>query len=140
MGKVLGVGAAAIAAIAAVFGYTHAVRTRITDCGFNAHGSYAKVHVPVGHKDVWVDFYVADQGYAYRGAYDVHGTTIVWAPFPDARLHISGRTVYTDASHGNGPLHFVPKQYAEAHPGKTRTETVPDKSHTISCGIDTVRH
>jgi hypothetical protein len=111
-----------------------ATSTHITDCGFDANGAYAKVHInPLGQQRLRVNFFVDGRYYMYRGANDAHGTTVVWAPFPLARDHISGRTVYTDASHGNGPLHFVTKEYAEAHPGKTRTETMPDKSHTISC-------
>jgi hypothetical protein len=117
------------------------VGTHITGCGFDAHGAYAKVHAsPLGESEVWVDFYVDGMYYNYRGAYDVHGTTVVRAPFPLARAHISGRTVYTDISHGHGPLHFVTKQYADTYPGKTWTETVPDNWHTLSCRLDNTNH
>jgi hypothetical protein len=85
---------------------------------------------------VWVDFYLDGTQYTYTGAYNVRGTTVLRAPFPrEDHHHISGRTVYVDGTH-HGQVKFVTRKFAEAHPGRTLTEVVPDASHTLSCRFD----
>jgi hypothetical protein len=110
--------------------------THITDCGFDANGAYAEVRAnPLGVQEVWVDFYLDGTQYTYAGAYNVRGTKVLRAPFPDEDNHVSGRTVYVDTHH-HGPVTFVTREFAEAHPGRTRTEVVPAAGHTLSCRFD----
>jgi hypothetical protein len=62
-----------------------------------------------------------------------------WPGFPGEDDHVSGRTVYIDATHHkHNPDHvrYVTRKCAEAHPHMTRTEVVPDASHPLSCGFD----
>ena len=114
------------------------VGTHITDCGFDANGAYAEVRVNnlLGVQEVWVDFYLDGRQYTYAGAYNVRGTTVLRAPFPrEDGYHVSGRTVYVDGTH-HGQVKFVTRKFAEAHPGRTLTEVVPDAWHTLSCRFD----
>lgn len=118
--------------------FTQAVGTHITDCGFDANGAYAEVRANnlLGAQEVWVDFYLDGTQYTYAGAYDVRGTTVLRAPFPrEDGYHVSGRTVYVDGTH-RGQVTFVTRKFAEAHPGRTLTEVVPDAGHTLSCRFD----
>src|SRR4051812_21643702 len=78
---------------------TRVVGTHITDCGFDADGAYAEVRANLGAQEVWVDFYLDGTQYAYAGAYDVRGTTVLRAGFPRAEEHVTGRTVYVDVTH-----------------------------------------
>jgi hypothetical protein len=119
-----------------IWGFFQVVSTHITDCGFDANGAYAKVHVALmGEPEVWVDFLLDGRQYTYTGRYNARGTTVLRAPFPKDHHHISGRTVYVDGTH-HGQVKFVTRKFAEAHPGKTLTEVVPDASHTLSCRFD----
>jgi hypothetical protein len=119
-----------------IWGFFQVVVTHITDCGFDANGAYAKVHVfnLVAASEVWVDFYLDGRLYTYTGAYNVRGTQVLRAPFP-REGHVSGRTVYVDDFSG-GQVKLVTRKFAEAHPGQTHTEVVPDASHTLSCRFD----
>jgi hypothetical protein len=118
-----------------IWGLFHLFGTHITDCGFDANGAYAEVRA-MGASEVWVDFYLDGTQYTYAGAYNVRGTTVLRAPFPrEDHHHISGRTVYVDGTH-HGQVKFVTRKFAEAHPGRTLTEVVPDASHTLSCRFD----
>jgi hypothetical protein len=120
------------------------VGTHITDCGFDADGSYAKVRANrlLGVQEVWVDFSLDGKQYAYAGAYNVRGTTVLRVPFPreeEDGFHVSGRTVYVDTTHHkHNPDHirYVTRKFSEAHPHTTGTEVVPDSSHTLSCRFD----
>jgi hypothetical protein len=118
---------------------TQVVGTHITDCGFDANGAYAEVRANLGTQEVWVDFYLDGTQYAYAGAYDIRGTTVLRADFPRADGHVTGRTVYVDATHHKhnpDKVRFVTKEFAEANPRTTVTEVVPDASHTLTCGFD----
>lgn len=122
-----------------VWGVFQFVGTRITDCGFDANGAYAKVHVNslLGDPEVWVDFYLDGREYTYAGRYDVRGTKVLRAPFPPKDHYVSGRTVYAVRN----PAHpftvkFVTRKFAEAHRDLARPEVVPDAGHTLSCGFD----
>jgi hypothetical protein len=109
------------------------VGTHITDCGFDAKGAYAEVRAR-GASEVWVDFDLDGTQYTYAGAYNVRGTTVLRAHFPPMdHHHISGRTVYVVPKQHDK---FVTRKFAEAHPGRTLTEVVPDASHTLSCRFD----
>jgi hypothetical protein len=115
--------------------FTQVVGTRITECGFDANGAYAEVRAGLlGDSEVWVDFYLDGREYTYAGRYDVGFRTVIRAPFP-RKGHVSGRTVYVDATH-HGQVKFVTRKFAEAHPGRTLTEVVPDAGHTLSCRFD----
>jgi hypothetical protein len=118
-----------------VWGVFQFVGTRITDCGFDANGAYAKVRVNslVGESEVWVDFLLDGRMYTYAGAYNVRGTTVLRASFPSKDLHVSGRTVYVDPHQHDK---FVTRKFAEASRSRIWTEVVPDASHTLSCRFD----
>ncbi|WP_151082038.1 hypothetical protein [Nocardioides cynanchi] len=111
--------------------------TRITACGFDANGAYAEVRVSslLGAQEVWVDFSLDGTQYTYAGAYDVRGTTVLRAPFPEKRgpLHVSGRTVYVDPKQHDK---LVTRKFAEASRSRILTEVVPDSSHNLTCGFD----
>jgi hypothetical protein len=125
--------------------FTQAVGTHITDCGFDANGAYAEVRINNllggAHQDeVWVDFYLDGRQYTYAGTYPrvpAHGRgrTVVRAGLPREDDHVSGRTVYVDAT-DRRHVTFVTKRFAEANPRTTVTEVVPDASHTLSCRFD----
>ncbi len=88
---------------------------------------------------MWVDFYLDGRQYTYAGAYNVRGTTVLRADFPREDDHVTGRTVYVDATHykrNPDHLRFVTGEFAEANPRTTVTEVVPDASHTLTCGFD----
>jgi hypothetical protein len=121
--------------------------THITRCGFDADGAYAKVRV--NHvlnwpdtQEVWVDFYLDGKEFTYAGRYDFpvpalgDGTGVVRGGFPRADDHVSGRTVYVDATHHGQFPRFVTRRFAEANPHTTSKEVVPDASHTLSCSMD----
>jgi hypothetical protein len=120
-----------------IWGFFQVGSTHITDCGFDANGAYAKVHVSLlGAQEVWVDFLLDGRQYTYAGRYNARGTTVLRAPFPrQDGYHISGRTVYVDGTHLR-QVKFVTRKFAEAHPGITLTEVVPDAGHTLSCRFD----
>jgi hypothetical protein len=119
---------------------------QVTDCGFDAHGAYAKVRVNhlLGWRhdqEVWIDFYLDGKQFAYAGRYDLvvpvfgDGSAVVQAGFPSPNHHVTGRRVYVDLTHRK-QVTFVTKEFADAHPHNTDTEVVPDASHTLSCGMD----
>jgi hypothetical protein len=130
---------------------TQAVGADVTECGFDAHGTYARVRVNnvlggAQEQPVTVDFRLDGAAEPYATSTDwpqapAHSrlTTVLHAYFPPSvvRLEdgtttiVEGRTVYRE-THRTGK--FVTREFAEEHPHRTQRETVPE-DWTLDCSV-----
>ena len=144
-------------AAALVFGIgsfvTRPFGAQITECGFDAHGAYAKFRANnltgffAHEQPMIVHFYVKGDHSAETRGYDLEfvdvmvpalgrGTAVAHGRFPPLRSKVEGRTVYR-VPWFNGKERVGTKRSAMKHTvGRTSIETVPDDPNVLRCTVE----